>query len=93
MPFGFRLRGAGFMLEIFAGISDELMEAFMTNSTNSKEELVDKVLKVGAGGSEVSLSRQYINETYSLVTKTTNSALIAGKLVEIISSATPNLLV
>jgi len=73
MPFGFRLRGFSIVVEVFAGISDELFENLWGNTTNPNPDLsektiklTEKVLKVGVGGSIVTESSKHVNNTYSV---------------------------
>lgn len=95
MPFGFRARGWGVLVEVFVGVSDELFEELMRkNSTTSEgvNGLAEKVIKVGFGGAAVTESRDCVKGASSLIQKASKSTLLGVTMVEIISNATPNLL-
>jgi|GEM_PF-3598211 uncharacterized Fe-S cluster protein YjdI len=98
MPFGLRVSGWGFVIEVVAGVSDELFEGFWgnPNTTSTSEgisKLAEEVVKVGAGGAVVTESRDCIKGASSLIQKASKSTLIAVNLVEVVSNATPNLLI
>ena len=98
MPFGFKLPGWGVVVEVFVGVSDELFEELMgkNSTTPSTSEgvngLAEKVIKVGFGGAAVTESRDCVKGASSLIQKASKSTLLGVNMVEIISNATPNLL-
>jgi hypothetical protein len=79
MPFGFKIRGWGFVVEVAAGFGDEILENFWNTTKNEGSSNLKTVLEVGIGGA-------------ALAAGSSKSALIVTRFAGVISKATPNLL-
>ena len=99
--------GVMVMVDVFARFGDELFGQFWngtSNNENSSSFAVDctdekinwltaKVGKIDLGGATMAESRKRLNDGYSIIAGVSQGTGIAPIFVEIISKATPNLMI